>query len=479
LADDLPCPEKALMRSLELYEGHLGPTIHTMTKHLPLRRIGIFGHVGTQNLGDEIIIAAVIQNVRSRYPDAVIRAFTFNPDDTRVRHGIEAFPIRRVDSPSSKAVKSAKLEGIENEPKSSGSEHKSFKESLKKIPLLHGSLKAIQSAFSSIAGSFAETAFLARSFKNLKGTDLLIIAGSGQLTDHSGGAWAYPYTFYKWSLLARLLGTKIAFVSIGTSWINSSLSKFFLKSALSRAQYRSCRDESSGKQVDSLGLPQRNVVVVPDLAYSLQLPASDKTSNGQNNPPVVGINPIPFFHQNMWHKANQEIYEKYVETQAGFASWLIDRGYSVRFFPTQLRADPPAIQDIIAVLNRKHPGLSGQLLVDPPVRSTDDLIAAMSRMDIVVAARYHGVLVSHLLHKPVLAVSYHPKTADLMARMGQAKCTLDIEDCTLDALISRFTFLESQRKTIAAEFELRVPFCRTALASQYDQVFGLLEQTTV
>jgi polysaccharide pyruvyl transferase WcaK-like protein len=99
-------------------------------------------------------------------------------------------------------------------------------------------------------------------------------------------------------------------------------------------------------------------------------------------------------------------------------------------------------------------------------------------MDIVVAARYHGVLISHLLHKPVLAVSYHQKTTDLMARMGQSECTLEIDACTLDALKFRFLFLESQTKVIEAELERRVPLCRTILDAQYDRVFGLLEHTT-
>src|SRR5215475_1124500 len=60
-----------------------------------LRRIGIFGHVGTGNLGDEAILEAAIQGVRGRCPQAELCGFSINPDDTRSRHGIPAFPIRR------------------------------------------------------------------------------------------------------------------------------------------------------------------------------------------------------------------------------------------------------------------------------------------------------------------------------------------------------------------------------------------------
>jgi polysaccharide pyruvyl transferase WcaK-like protein len=56
-----------------------------------IRKIGVFGHVGNENLGDEAIIAAVIQNIRRRYPNAEIYGFTINPEDTRKRHKLRPF----------------------------------------------------------------------------------------------------------------------------------------------------------------------------------------------------------------------------------------------------------------------------------------------------------------------------------------------------------------------------------------------------
>lgn len=443
--------------------------------NFPAKKIGIFGHVGTQNLGDEIIIASVIQNIRNRYPDAEIRAFTFNPEDTRARHGVPAYPIRRTNGSSARSASAPGTAAAQGAYTTKAPSQGSLKTALQKIPFLFGALKALQGFASSVCAGFAEIAFLGQSYKNLRGTDLLIIAGSGQLTDHSGGAWAYPYTFFKWTLIARLLGTKIAFVSIGTSWIDSRLSKFFLKSALSRADYRSCRDESSANEVAKLGIAGETPVV-PDLAYSLRLPVNDSLASAAGARKTVGINPIPFFHETMWHKANKRIYEQYVETQAAFGAWLIARGYDVRYFPTQLRADPPAISAILDALRRQHPEISGNLVVDPPLRTGDDLIAAMRRVDIIVAARFHGVLVSHLLQKPVLAVSYHQKTSDLQARMVQQGCTLDIDDCNLEGLQKCFIFLESHFDSIPHDFEQRVPPCRSALAQQYDRVLALLDR---
>ena len=65
-----------------------------------VRKVAVFAHIGRGNLGDEATMAAIIQNVRLRHPCAEIRAFTLNPADTHARHGVPAFPIRRLSDPS-------------------------------------------------------------------------------------------------------------------------------------------------------------------------------------------------------------------------------------------------------------------------------------------------------------------------------------------------------------------------------------------
>src|SRR5215471_3712968 len=66
-----------------------------MTPPLSELRIGIFSPMGTGNLGDEATVAAVIQNIKQRFPAAQIYGICFNPADTQMRHNIPAFPARR------------------------------------------------------------------------------------------------------------------------------------------------------------------------------------------------------------------------------------------------------------------------------------------------------------------------------------------------------------------------------------------------
>ena len=58
-------------------------------------KIGLLDHMGGGNLGDDATLDAAIQNIRRRWPDAVLIGLSMNPDDTETRHGIPSYAIRR------------------------------------------------------------------------------------------------------------------------------------------------------------------------------------------------------------------------------------------------------------------------------------------------------------------------------------------------------------------------------------------------
>jgi polysaccharide pyruvyl transferase WcaK-like protein len=58
------------------------------------KTIGLLDHLGGGNLGDDATLQAVMQNIKSRWPDAEIVGLSMNPDDTQRKHGIAAYPIR-------------------------------------------------------------------------------------------------------------------------------------------------------------------------------------------------------------------------------------------------------------------------------------------------------------------------------------------------------------------------------------------------
>jgi polysaccharide pyruvyl transferase WcaK-like protein len=55
--------------------------------------VALLSPCGWGNLGDAAIMAAAIDQIRARQPDAEVVAITLNPIDTQQRHGIPAFGI--------------------------------------------------------------------------------------------------------------------------------------------------------------------------------------------------------------------------------------------------------------------------------------------------------------------------------------------------------------------------------------------------
>ena len=438
------------------------------------KSIGVFGHVGNLNLGDEALIAAVIQNIKQRYPDAQIYGFTLNPEDTQERHKIPAFAIRR----TRKAVQLARsTTDVQIDVPPSGVQAmytERIKVICKATPYLYTLAKWIYTSTSVFSNTFKELRFLIDCYKHLKNIDfLMIIAGSQQLIDFIDGPWGHPYTIFKWSILAKVTQTKVAFASVGAGPIASPLSKLMIKCALTTASYHSYRDNSSQKLVERLGVPGPNPIF-PDLVYSLQMPKQQRSVSSSL---LVGINPVPFSNPVYWPGSSVQSYKSYVCKLADFAMWIIKRGETVLFFPTQLNLDLPVINDIRMAMKRHRDwkAYCEQKIIDWPIASFDDLIAALSAVDLVVASRFHGVVIPYTLNKPVISIAYHKKTFDLMDQMGQLEYALDILSFDLASLQERFIDINSRRYLIQEGLSHKISIQINSLYTQYDQMFQLPE----
>src|SRR5947208_11990852 len=94
-------------------------------------------------------------------------------------------------------------------------------------------------------------------FATLKGSRMLIMAGTGMLDDFGIRPFDLHYEIFKWSLLAKLRGCRLLFVSVGTGQLEHPLSRWFVKAALALADYRSYRDRFSRDLLGSLGIAAR------------------------------------------------------------------------------------------------------------------------------------------------------------------------------------------------------------------------------
>ena len=427
--------------------------------------IGLLGHYGTGNLGDEAIIAAVVENLRSRRETAVIYGFSSVPSDTEARHKIAAFPVSRAAGSSRRSPPGAASESHALQ---------AMKARLRGTPAA-SLARALQRIAHLPASALDEARFLIRSYAVLKDVDLLMISGSGQLSDHFGGAWGMPYNLFKWSALARLAGARVAFVSVGAGPLSTSLSRFFVRRALGLVQYRSFRDVGSAKLMKAIGAPGETPVV-PDLAHSLSAGSSGGARPMVGARRTVGINVFPHCDPRYWPIEDPARYARYVDGIAGVAVALLERGNQVVLVPTQVRADPEVIADVERAIRRRGDVDTARLRI-ASCGSVDDLIQEISACDVVIATRFHAVVMALILHRPVFALANHPKTTDLMADVGLAGYAFDIDAWAVESVMERLEMLEKSAAQVQAAMAARVRDYRAALARQYDAVLSLVSHS--
>ena len=198
------------------------------------KKIAFFGHFNSSNFGNESTLRAILYHLRCFYPDAEVTCICTGPEATIATHQIEAIPI------TERFVKS-------------------------RFPQ-----NPIVSVLRRVCiGIPSELYTWVRGLVRLRHIDMLIVPGTGLLTDAYGLLGWGPYNVLKWSLMAKVCHCKLLFVSVGAGPIYGALGKWFVKSALSLADFRSYRDNSTMQYLKGIGFRADNDRVYPDLAFSL------------------------------------------------------------------------------------------------------------------------------------------------------------------------------------------------------------------
>ena len=434
---------------------------------LPDIKIGLLGPFGGGNLGDAAIQQAMIQHIYKYYPNAQINGFSLNPGDTEKRHGITSYSIGRMcmtgwlgikkDNGLITRIQKAYYKTRQNQNRWIGG----FVRFLLAVPI--------------------EIISIIDSYKILYGTDILMISGGGQLDDYWGGALHHPYSLLLWTFLAKLHKAKVFFVSVGAGPIDSPFSQLLIKNALSLADYRSYRDEKSKKLIERIGF-KREDPIVPDLAHSLSI-SHILNSNGEKGEKVektkadsqykheVGVGPMSYFDPRIWPERDQAVYMNYLTKLACIISRLIKQGYSIRLFPGEADHDSHVIRDLIKILEKQDGFILDGRIILEQVDTVDKLMEQFSSVEIVIASRFHGVLLPLLLNKPVLALSYHEKINVLMEDIGQSAYCLPIDQFEVEDVIDRFNSLEKNKQFSKIQIEARIKEYQSALDDQYDYLF--------
>jgi polysaccharide pyruvyl transferase WcaK-like protein/SAM-dependent methyltransferase len=405
-----------------------------------LRRIVLLGVFGRQNLGNECTLQAFLSRCRRAFPDAAVECICTAPEATSAAYDIPAFPLT--------AGRSAA--GLRLKP-----------------PIL----RIARSVFIYIP---MEVRHWVRAFQMLARADMLVVPGTGILTDAYQTSLGWPYDIFKWSLIARLCKCKLLFVSVGGGPVDQPLSRWFIKAALSLADYRSYRDESTKKFLIDIDFPAQDDRVYPDLAFHTSLVAPGRPDRRAGSRPVVAIGLMMYPGKPGTDEPDKAVYVTYLEKLAVFVSWLLTHGYDVRFVVGDLTYDGHAQRDFRDLLNTYGSACAEGRIIDEPVSSVENLLSQLRASDIVVATRFHNVVMAMLLDKPVISISFHHKCASLMDAMGLAAYSHDIHRMDVDRLIDQFHDLENHAEKVKALILRKTEEFRDALEEQYAIIFDRL-----
>ena len=134
----------------------------------------------------------------------------------------------------------------------------------------------------------------------------------------------------------------------------------------------------------------------------------------------------------------------------------------------------PVTQEFKSLLKERSVTHEKERIIDEPVASVEDLLKQLAATDFVVATRFHNVLLSLLLNKPVLAISFHHKCSSLMKQIGLLEYCQDINRLSAHRLIEQFCELERNAERLRPLIKHKTEEFRRALDEQYNRIFKVL-----
>jgi SAM-dependent methyltransferase len=165
-----------------------------------------------------------------------------------------------------------------------------------------------------------------------------------------------------------------------------------------------------------------------------------------------------------------ETYTAYLESLAVFAKWLLAHDYDIRRLLGD--EDTHVIDEFKSALKAQPGSYDEDRIIEPPSTSVQDILAEIAASNVVVATRFHNVLLAMRLNKPVLALSFHHKCSSLMSQMGLSEYCHDINQIDANELIAQFEKLERSEESVKRTIARGTAEARAALDQQYDLLFG-------
>ncbi|MER7174803.1 polysaccharide pyruvyl transferase family protein [Streptomyces mesophilus] len=368
-------------------------------------RVGVFGLLGSGNLGNDGSLEAVLGYVCTEHPDAVVDALCGGPEVVKARYGIEAT----------------------------------------RLHWYGGEYRTASRAGAIAAKGLGKLVDIVRTAAWVRRHDVVIVPGMGVLEATLPlRPWGFPYALFLLCATGRLLRTRVALVGVGADTIRERPTRALVRWSARLASYRSYRDTLSRDAMRAMGVDTGHDRVCPDLAFALPTPAESErpVSTG-----LVCVGVMDFHGGNDDRARAEEIHRRYLDGAIRFVRALVADGRPVRLL-TGDSCDSPVVAAILDAVD-------SPLVTAAEATSLTELMEEMTGADAVVATRYHNLVCALKAGTPTLALSYAAKSDALMERMGLGGYCHPAREVDADRLLEQFRELEKRagelRRTLAEQ----------------------------
>jgi polysaccharide pyruvyl transferase WcaK-like protein len=403
------------------------------------KKIAFFGHFDGTNFGNECSLQTILYHLHRLQPDAHVTCICSGPQTIATTYHIRTLSFsgvfRKLRTPRSRLTKATRK----------------------------------------ICAALRQPFQLVECIRSIRDTDMLVIPGTGLLTDAYGLRGWGPYGLLKWSLIAKACGCKVALVSVGAGPIHGTIGRSCIRLILSLAEFRSYRDTSTVRYLQKIGLVGDDEAVFPDLAFSLPECMIPRRNRAIARRPVVGLGVMEYPGKYGTRGPTEAAFPEYLEALVESSRRLLECGYDIRLLSGDL-ADTDARRAFRRVLQERLPAYDCDRIIDEPVASVKDVLSQIALTDFVIATRFHNILFGFLCGKPVISISFHHKCESLMLMMGMSDYCLEMGGLKADQLIDTFRRLEANAHTLGPSIGQRITTLRRALDQQYDMLFGTTRQ---
>lgn len=250
-----------------------------------------------------------------------------------------------------------------------------------------------------------------------------LISGGGSLLQDVTGTKTIPY-YLAIIKLAQWMGKPTFIYAQGIGPVNRKLFHPLIKSVFRKCDYVSVRDGQSRTLLQSMGLGQEKIDVVPDPVMGLTLPEDGRIEDleadkaglhapaadnviRQAAPYTVGIS-VRF-----WEQSRQEL-DAIAE---GLVKAAAELPLHLRFLPFHHSADNDASRYVMQKLGQRIGELGGSVSICEDALHPLQMLREVGQCQALIGMRLHSLIYAAGRRVPLMGVSYDPKIDRFLERI--------------------------------------------------------------